>query len=60
MLLVFRLYSTGDGMINEYGATDGMRTNRRNQSPHQKRVPVPLYPPKIKYDFTWDRTQAGN
>jgi hypothetical protein len=40
-------------MIDEYGAFGGLRIGRGNLAP------VPLCPPQIPYDFTWDRTRAA-
>jgi hypothetical protein len=36
MLSVSQLYTIDDGMINEYGAIDGMRTGRGNQTTPRK------------------------
>jgi hypothetical protein len=36
-----------------------MRTGRGNQSTWRKPAPVPLCPPQIPYDLTWDRTRAA-
>jgi hypothetical protein len=44
-------------MIDECGAGGGMRTDRGNRNIH--RIPVPLYPPQIPHDLTWDWTRAA-
>jgi hypothetical protein len=46
-------------MINEYEATGEMRTGGGNRSTRRKPVPVPLCPPQIPQDLTWDRTRAA-
>jgi hypothetical protein len=58
-LSVSRLYSAGDGMVNEYGALGGMRTSRGNRSTRIKLPPVPQCSPQIPYELTWDRTRAA-
>jgi hypothetical protein len=47
-------------MINDddYGAVGGMRIGRGNRSTGRKPAPVPLCPPQIPHDLTWDRTRA--
>jgi hypothetical protein len=40
---------------DDYGAVGGMRIGRGNRKP----APVPLCPPQIPHDLTWDRTQAA-
>jgi hypothetical protein len=42
---------------DECGVVGGMRIDRRNQSPRRKPAPVPLYPPQVPYDLTWNRTR---
>jgi hypothetical protein len=39
---------------DDYGAVGGMRIARGNRS-----APVPLFPPQIPRDLTWDRTRAA-
>jgi hypothetical protein len=46
-------------MINEYGAFGGMRIGRGNRSTLRNLVSVPLCPPQIPHDLTWDRTRAA-
>jgi hypothetical protein len=48
-------------MINDddYGAVGGMRIDRGNRSTRRKPSPVPLCPPQIPHDLTWDRTRAA-
>jgi hypothetical protein len=56
-LSVWRLYSVGDRLINEYGAVGGMGTEGGNRNTRRKPVPVPLCA-QFPYALTWDRTQA--
>jgi hypothetical protein len=44
---------------DDYGAVGGMRIGRGNRSTRRKPVPVPLCPPQIPHDLTWDRTRAA-
>jgi hypothetical protein len=44
---------------DDYGAVGGMRIGRRNRSTRRKTAPMPLCPPQIPYDLTWDRTRAA-
>jgi hypothetical protein len=44
---------------DDYGAVGGMRIGRRNRSTRRKPAPVPLCPPKIPHDLTWDRTRTA-
>jgi hypothetical protein len=44
---------------NDYGAVGGMRIGRGNGSTRRKPAPVPLGPPQIPHDLTWDRTRAA-
>jgi hypothetical protein len=46
-------------MINEYGAVGGMINGTRNRSTWKKPVPVPLFPPQIPHDLTWNQTRAA-
>jgi hypothetical protein len=43
----------------DYGAVGGMRIGRGNRSTRRKPAPVPLCPPQIPHDLTWDRTRAA-
>jgi hypothetical protein len=43
----------------DYGAVGGMRIDRGNRSTRRKPAPVPLCPPQIPHDLTWDRTRAA-
>jgi hypothetical protein len=46
-------------MIDDhYGAVGGMRIGRGNRSTRRKPAPVPLCPPQIPHDPTWDRTSS--
>jgi hypothetical protein len=42
-----------------YGAAGGMSIGRGNRSTRRKPTPVPLCPPQIPHDLTWDRTRAA-
>jgi hypothetical protein len=44
---------------DDYGALGEMRIGRGNRSTRRKPAPVPLCPPQIPHDLTWDRTQAA-
>jgi hypothetical protein len=44
---------------DDYGAVGGMRIGRGNRRTRRKPAPVPLYPPQIPHDLTWDQTQAA-
>jgi hypothetical protein len=44
---------------DDYGAIGGMRIARGNRSTRRKPAPVPLCPPPIPHDLTWDRTRAA-
>jgi hypothetical protein len=46
-------------MIDDYGAVGGMRIGRGNRSARRKPAPVPLCPPQIPHDLTWDRTRVA-
>jgi hypothetical protein len=46
-------------MINDDWAVGGMRIGRENRITRKKPAPVPLCPPQIPYDQTWDRTRAA-
>jgi hypothetical protein len=43
---------------DDYGAVGGM-IGRGNRSTRRKPAPVPLPPPQISHDLTWDRTRAA-
>jgi hypothetical protein len=43
---------------DECRGVHGMRIGRGNRSTRREPVPVPLCPPQIPRDLTWDRTQA--
>jgi hypothetical protein len=45
--------------LDVYGAFGGMRIGRGNRSTHKNPVPVPIRPPQIPHDLTWDRPQTG-
>jgi hypothetical protein len=44
---------------DDYGAVGGMRNGRGNRNTRRKPAPVPLCPPQIPHDLTWDRTRAA-
>jgi hypothetical protein len=44
---------------NECGIVGGKKICRENRSTRRKPAPVPLCPPKIPHDLTWDRTRAA-
>jgi hypothetical protein len=44
---------------DDYGAVGGMRIGRGNRSTRRKPALVPLCPPQIPHDLTWDRTRAA-
>jgi hypothetical protein len=44
---------------DDYGAVGGMRIGRVNRSTRGKPASVPLRPPQIPHDLTWDRTRAA-
>jgi hypothetical protein len=46
-------------MIDECEAVGGMRIGKGNRSIRRKPAPVPLCPPQISHDLTWDRTRAA-
>jgi hypothetical protein len=43
---------------DDYGAVGGMKIGRGNWSTRRKPAPVPLCPPQIPHDLTWDRIRA--
>jgi hypothetical protein len=51
------LYQTR--MIDDYGAVGGMKIGRGSRSTRSKPAPVPLCPPQIPHDLTWNRTRAA-
>jgi hypothetical protein len=44
---------------DDSGAVGGIRIGRGNRSTRRKPAPVPLCPPQIPHDLTWDRTRAA-
>jgi hypothetical protein len=44
---------------DDYEPVGGMRIGRGNRSSRRKHAPVPLCPPQIPHDLTWDQTQAA-
>jgi hypothetical protein len=44
---------------DECGAVSRMRIGRGIRSTRRKPVPVPLCPPQIPHDLTWDSTRAS-
>jgi hypothetical protein len=46
-------------MVNEYGAVGGVRIGRGNRSIWRKTAPVPICPPQIRHNLTWDQSQAA-
>jgi hypothetical protein len=44
---------------DDNGVVGGMRIGRGNRSTRRKPAPVPLCPPQIPHDLTWDRTRAA-
>jgi hypothetical protein len=44
---------------DECGPVSGIRISRGNRSTWRKPAPVPLCPPQIPNDLTWDRTRAA-
>jgi hypothetical protein len=57
--LIGLLYQPRMMDYDECGAVGGMRLGRGNRSTRRKPAPVPLRPPQILYDLTWDRTWAA-
>jgi hypothetical protein len=45
--------------VDDYGAVGGMRIGRGNRRTRRKPAPVPLCPPQIPHDLTWDRIRAA-
>jgi hypothetical protein len=43
----------------DYGAVGGMRIGKGNRSTRRKPAPLPLRPPQIPHDLTWDRSRAA-
>jgi hypothetical protein len=58
MLSVSKVYSIDDRMINVYGAAVGIIMGRGDLSIQRKPAPVPLCPPQVPHDLTWDHTRA--
>jgi hypothetical protein len=47
-------------MIDDYyGAVGGIRIGKGNRSTRRKPGSVPLFPPQIPHDLTWDRARAA-
>jgi hypothetical protein len=46
-------------MIDEYEEVGGMTIGRGNRGTRRNSAPVPLCPPQIPYDLTWDRTRTA-
>jgi hypothetical protein len=44
---------------DDYGAVGGLRIGRGNRSTRRKPARVPLCPPQILHDLTWNRTRAA-
>jgi hypothetical protein len=44
---------------DDYGAVRGMMIGTGNSSTRRKPNPVPICPPQIPHDLTWDRTRAA-
>jgi hypothetical protein len=57
-LSVSELHSIDDRTINEYGVGGGMRIGRVNQRTRREHGPVPLCPPQLPRDLTWNLTRA--
>jgi hypothetical protein len=55
MLSVSRIYKIGDRLINEYGAICRIGISRGKLSARRNPETVPLDPPQIPYELTWDR-----
>jgi hypothetical protein len=45
-------------MMDEYGPFGEIQIGRWNWSTRRKPAPVPLCPPQIPHDLTWEKTQA--
>jgi hypothetical protein len=46
-------------MDDACGVVGGMKIVKGNRSTRRKPPPVPLCPPQIPLDLTWDRTRAA-
>jgi hypothetical protein len=55
---VVLLYQPRMIVDDDYGAVGGMRIGGGNRSTRREPAPVPLRPPQIPHDLTWDRTRA--
>jgi hypothetical protein len=44
---------------DDYGAVGWMRIGRGNRSTRRKPAPMPLCPPQIPHDLSWDRTRPA-
>jgi hypothetical protein len=51
---LFPVYSVSKRVINEYGASCGMRTGRRNRNTRRKLSKLPLCHSEIPQDLTWE------
>jgi hypothetical protein len=58
LLLLLRLYSVDDGMLNDCGAVGGIRIGRGSLSTVRKPAPVPRCPQQAPHDPTWNTTTA--
>jgi hypothetical protein len=58
-VLLYQPRMIDDDDIDDYGVVGGMRIGRGNRSTRRKPAPVPLCPPQISHDLTWDRTRAA-
>jgi hypothetical protein len=45
---------------DDHGAVGRIMIGRGKRSTRRKSAPVPLCPPKIPHDLTWDRTRAAS
>jgi hypothetical protein len=53
------LHRVGGKMINEYGAVGGVRIGKGNRSIRGKPGLVPLCPPQVIHELTWDRIRVA-
>jgi hypothetical protein len=59
-LVIYWHYNSVDyKMTNDCGAVGGKKIDMRNRSARRKRGSVPLRPPQISHDLTWDGTRAA-
>jgi hypothetical protein len=59
MLSVSKLQSVNNRLINECGAVGGMRTGRGNEITRRKPASVPLRPPQILHELSWNWTRLS-